>query len=104
MKRPERDALASHKGQRSFFPYVRYATIQPPFQFWHSGPRIKLEGNWLEEAGFYSNWRIKVTVHEAKLIIEPLIKPVGVLVAPRSPHCRPQYRLALAQSKALSFG
>ncbi len=86
------------------FPYVRYSTIQPPFQFWHSGPRIKLEGKWLEEAGFCSNWRIKVTVHEGKLIIEPLIKTAGALVAPRSPQCKPRYRIAMAQSKALHFG
>ena len=75
MKRPERDALSSHKRKKLLFPYVRYATVHPPSQFWHSGPRIKLEGDWLHEAGFQANWHIKITVHQEKLIIEPLIKP-----------------------------
>ena len=81
MKRPERDALFSHKRKKLLFPYVRYATIHPQSQFWHDGPRIKLEGEWLEEAGFYSNWHIKVTVFENKLIIEPLIKLCDACIA-----------------------
>ncbi len=65
--------------RRKNHPYIRYSTVHPPSQFWHCGPRIKLEGDWLVEAGFFPNWRVKVTVHKSRLIIEPLIKPIGVL-------------------------
>ena len=70
-----------YSGRRSRFPYVRNSLVHPPSQFWHHGPRIKLEGEWLEEAGFYSNWHIKIPVHQEKLIIEPLIKPCEACVA-----------------------
>lgn len=68
-------------GRRSRFPFIRNSLVHPPSQFWHPGPRIKLEGDWLEEAGFYSNWHIKITVHQQKLIIEPLIKQYGACAA-----------------------
>ena len=64
---------------RKNYPHIRYSTVHPPSQFWHSGPRIKLEGDWLVQAGFFPNWRVKITVHESRLIIEPLIKPIGAL-------------------------
>ncbi len=82
------------------FPYVRQSTVHPPSQFWHHGPRIKLEGDWLEEAGFYSNWRIKVTVHKAKLIIEPLINPVeAIALQNRFPDHRSSLWPTRAQSR-----
>lgn len=71
----------NRQGRRRSFPYVRQSRVHAPTQFWHHGPRIKLEGEWLKEAGFFSNWHIKVTVFENKLIIEPLIKPYGACIA-----------------------
>ena len=77
----------NRQGRRRSFPYVRQSRVHAPTQFWHHGPRIKLEGEWLEEAGFYPNWRIKVTVFKSKLIIEPLLKPCDACVA-ASASCR----------------
>lgn len=77
----------NRQGRHRSFPYVRQSTEHPPSQFWHAGPRIKLEGQWLEEAGFYANWRIKVTVNQGKLIIEPMIRPLGALESVTFP-CR----------------
>lgn len=88
----------NRQGRRRSFPYVRRSKVHPPSQFWHHGPRIKLEGEWLEEAGFYSNWRIKVTVFEYKLIIEPLITPHGACIAAPTSHRLTQLNVIAARS------
>ncbi len=90
---------------RRRFPYTRYATIEPPFQHWHRGPKIRLEGEWLKEAGFFPNWRIKITVQDRKLVIEPLIRPIGVLGrAPTFPKCMLPIGTSADFEKALRFG
>ena len=33
---------------------------------------IRLQGNWLREAGFIPQWQVKVTVTEGKLVLEPI--------------------------------
>ncbi len=41
-------------------------------------PCLKLQGEWLNEAGFFTHWRVKVTVVGGKLVIEPLVDALGL--------------------------
>ena len=81
------------RGPRNIFPYIRYTTVRPPRKLWHSDPDILLRGEWLNEAGFHPNWRIKVTVFDGKLVLEPLARPLGFFVALKRPIPDPDLRL-----------
>jgi hypothetical protein len=36
-------------------------------------PSLLLRGDWLTEAGFLPHWRVRITVHPRRLVIEPLL-------------------------------
>ncbi len=80
MKRNHRRA-ALHRRRRvqvSRFPYVRYATVTPSGRCVNSVPCLRLHGEWLSEAGFFTHWRVKVTVRAGRLVVEPLIDALGL--------------------------
>ncbi len=80
MKRNHR-RVALHRRRRvsrSRFPYVRYATVTPSGKCVDSAPCLRLHGEWLSEAGFFTHWRVKVTVRAGRLVIEPLIDALGL--------------------------
>lgn len=70
-------ALKKEAAPRKFFhspppkPYVRQLAISYLF---HSGrvPLIRLCGKWLKDAGFAVNDKVKVTVKDNLLILEPM--------------------------------
>ncbi len=70
---------------RNIFPYIRYATVRPPRKVWQLGPEILLRGEWLNEAGFHPDWRLKITVSDGKLVLEPLARPLGFFIAMPQP-------------------
>lgn len=80
MKRNNR-RVALHRRRRvssSRFPYVRYATVTPSGSCVDSPPCLRLHGEWLSEAGFFTHWRVKVTVRAGRLVVEPLIDALGL--------------------------
>ncbi len=80
MKRNHR-RVALHRRRRvsrSRFPYVRYATVTPSANCVDSPPCLRLHGDWLSEAGFFTHWRVKVSVRRGRLVIEPLIDVLGL--------------------------
>lgn len=80
MKRNHRRA-ALHRSRRqrlSRFPYVRFATVMPSGRKAPAMPCLRLQGDWLNEAGFFMHWRVKVTVSGGKLVIEPLTDALGL--------------------------
>lgn len=80
MKRNHR-RVALHRRRRisrSRFPYVRYATVTASGKCVDSAPCLRLHGEWLSEAGFFTHWRVKVTVRGGRLVIEPLIDALGL--------------------------
>jgi hypothetical protein len=60
------------------FPYVRFATVMPSSGRAPEIPCLRLQGAWLNEAGFFTHWRVKVTVTGGKLVIEPLVDALGL--------------------------
>jgi hypothetical protein len=73
--------IALHRKKRvrlSRFPYVRYATVLPAGGDACYEPCLRLQGEWLNEAGFFTHWRVKITVRGGRLVIEPLIDVLGL--------------------------
>lgn len=54
------------------FPTIRFMKIGRWPGFGSKKSYIRLQGNWLREAGFIPQWRVKVTVTEGKLVLEPI--------------------------------
>ena len=75
MKHPARQN-SPHRRRRihhHHFPYIRFATVlavskRSPFL-----PSLLLRGDWLTEAGFFPHYRVRITVHAQRLVIEPLL-------------------------------
>ncbi len=63
------------------FPYIRFATVTPSGGRAPEVPCLRLQGDWLNEAGFFTHWRVKVTVTGGKLVIEPLVDALGLFEA-----------------------
>jgi hypothetical protein len=55
------------------FPYVRFATVRAKSKSSPFSPSLLLRGDWLTEAGFLPDWRVRITVHRRRLVIEPLL-------------------------------
>jgi len=55
------------------FPYVRFATVLAVSKRSPFSPSLLLRGDWLTEAGFLPHWRVRITVHPRRLVIEPLL-------------------------------
>ncbi len=66
------------RNQARSFPYVRFATVMPSSGRASDMPCLRLQGEWLNEAGFFTHWRVKVTVVGGKLVIEPLVDALGL--------------------------
>lgn len=80
MKRPHQ-RVALHRKRRlpqRRFPYVRFATVMPAGRQAQGAPCLRLQGDWLGEAGFFLHWRVKITVSGGKLLIEPLVDALGL--------------------------
>ncbi len=80
MKRSHRSA-ALHVNRRTSvhkFPNIRFATVLPSSGRAPDIPCLRLQGKWLNEAGFFTHWRVKITVTGGKLVIEPLIDALGL--------------------------
>ncbi len=60
------------------FPTIRFATITPSSGRTPGIPSLRLQGDWLNEAGFFTHWRVKITVSGGKLVIEPLVDALGL--------------------------
>jgi len=68
------------------FPYVRFATVRAENKRSPFSPRLLLRGDWLTEAGFLPHWRVRITVHAQRLVIEPLL---GAALADPWPPSKP---------------
>ncbi len=60
------------------FPMIRFATVLPSGARTPEIPCLRLQGEWLNEAGFFTHWRVKITVTGGKLVIEPLVDALGL--------------------------
>ncbi len=60
------------------FPIIRFATVLPSGARTPEIPCLRLQGEWLNEAGFFTHWRVKITVTGGKLVIEPLVDALGL--------------------------
>lgn len=54
------------------FPSIRFMKIGSWPEFGSKKSCIRLQGNWVREAGFIPQWQVKVTVTESKLVLEPI--------------------------------
>ena len=80
MKR-NKHRVALHRKKRirlSRFPYVRHATVVPAGGDAGYDHCLRLQGEWLNEAGFFTHWRVKITAHGGRLVIEPLVDVLGL--------------------------
>ena len=69
-----RTALHRRRDIRSTrFPYVRFATVKAASKRLPFSPSLRLQGDWLTEAGFMPHWRVRITVYSGKLVIEPVV-------------------------------
>jgi hypothetical protein len=87
MKR-HKHRIALHRKKRvrlSRFPCVRYATAVPAGGDACYEPCLRLQGEWLNEAGFFTHWRVKITVRGGRLVIEPLVDMLGMFREVSSP-------------------
>lgn len=91
MKRHHRrTALHRRKRQRPrLFPYIRVATIVAADPRAPAVPCLRLQGDWLTEAGFFPYWRVKITVTGGKLVIEPLLDALEALRESAPLHRKP---------------
>ena len=60
------------------FPIIRFATVLPSSSRAPEVPCLRLQGEWLSEAGFFTHWRVKITVTGGKLVVEPLVDVLGL--------------------------
>ena len=75
MKHPARHN-SPHRRRRihhNRFPYIRFATVQAESKRSPFSPSLVLRGDWLTEAGFLPHWRVRITVHAQRLVVEPLL-------------------------------
>ena len=75
MKHPARQN-SPHRRRRihhHHFPYIRFATVLAVSKRSPFSPSLLLRGDWLTEAGFLPNCRVRITVHAQRLVIEPLL-------------------------------
>ena len=80
MKR-NKHRVVLHRKRRvrtSRFPYVRFATVVPAGGDASYEPCLRLQGEWLNEAGFFTHWRVRIIVRGGKLVIEPLVDVLGL--------------------------
>jgi len=61
------------------FPSIRFMTISLWPGYGSNKACIRLQGKWLRDAGFVPRWRVKVTVTEGKLVLEPIAPTVSYL-------------------------
>ncbi len=71
------------------FPYIRFATVMPSSTSAPDIPCLRLQGTWLNEAGFFTHWRVRITVTGGKLVIEPLIDALGLFADYHVPSAMP---------------
>jgi len=75
MKHPARQK-SPHRRRRihhNHFPYIRFATVRAENKRSPFSPSLTLRGDWLTEAGFLPHWRVRITVHAQRLVVEPLL-------------------------------
>ncbi len=54
------------------FPVMRFMTIGLWPGFGGNKACIRLQGKWLRDAGFIPRWKVRETVIEGKLVLEPI--------------------------------
>jgi hypothetical protein len=106
---------SQHRRRRihhNHFPYIRFATVLAVSKRSPFSPSLLLRGDWLTEAGFLPHWRVRVTVHSRRLVIEPLLgvgmgdssAPLKPLACPMEPWQRILRRHDDAQNKHKTMG
>jgi len=72
MKSSTIDLTAQTKSETKELTTSRFMMIGLWPGYGSTKPCIRLQGNWLREAGFIPRWRVKVTVSPGKLLLEPI--------------------------------
>jgi hypothetical protein len=71
-KDSSRASSATKNKTQSKFPSIRFLTIGLWPGFGSKKSCIRLQGNWLREAGFIPRWQVKVAVTKGKLVLEAI--------------------------------